>query len=141
MKINDQSSTNGYFIRSYSPERITIAYPDNSINTDDNSVVSSKLKVEALENSFIIMADQLIRDWVPRSIDELDKNHCEQLLSLKPEVIILGTGNSIQFPDLAWSASLFEVGIGLEIMDTGAACRTYSILAADGRNVAAALMI
>ena len=141
MKINDQNNTNGYFIRSYSSERITIAYPDESIDNDDSSAVSSKFKIESLENSFIIMTDKLIRDWEPHSIDELQKNHCEQLVSLKPEVIILGTGNSIQFPDLAWSASLLEVGIGLEIMDTGAACRTYSILAADGRNVAAALMI
>lgn len=141
MKISDDSNTDGYFIRSYTPGRITVA--SLHLTTESNSKTeapASKLKEEILENSFILSANRLIKDWLPQTTSDLGEEHSEMLVSLQPEVIILGTGSSLHFPNPAWSARFIEHGIGLEVMDTGAACRTYAILNADNRNVVAALM-
>ncbi len=141
MKISVDINTEGYFIRSYAPGRITIAFPRSSSEIlEESAPASGKFQEEILENSFILTSNSLIKDWSPKSITDLNAQHAEQLISLQPEVIILGTGHSICFPDQSWMASFYQNGIGLEIMDTGAACRTFSILASDGRNVAAAMM-
>ena len=141
MKISDDSNTDGYFIRSYAPGRITVASahltPESSSKTE---APASRLKEEILENSFILSANRLIKDWPPQTTSDLSEEHSEILVSLQPEVIILGTGVSLHFPNPSWSASFLEQGIGLEVMDTGAACRTYAILSADSRNVVAAFM-
>ena len=63
------------------------------------------------------------------------------LLELAPEIVLLGSGNSLLWPDAAIVAPLAEAGIGYEIMNTAAACRTYNILVGDGRRVAAALLM
>ena len=141
MKISVGTNTDGYFIRSYARGRITIAFPrsPDEILTE-STPNSSKFQEETLENSFILTSNSLIKDWAPKSISDLNAQHAEQLISLQPEVIILGTGHAICFPDQVWMAPFYQNGIGLEIMDTGAACRTFSILASDGRNVAAAMM-
>ena len=142
MKISDDSNTDGYFIRSYAPGRITVASKQLSADTTGETAPSeSRFKEETLENSFIISANRLIKDWPPQTIDDLTNDHSKMLLSLQPEVIILGTGMSLRFPNPVWSASFLEHSIGLEVMDTGAACRTYGILSADGRNVVAAFIL
>ena len=60
---------------------------------------------------------------------------------MKPEIILLGTGASFVFPDRARLAPLYNAGLGVEVMDTPAACRTYNILLGEGRNVVAALIL
>ncbi len=141
MKISDDSNTDGYFIQSYTRGRITVASAhfttESSSKTD---APAPKLTQEILENSFILSANRLIKDWPPQTTSDLSDEHSEMLISLQPEVIILGTGLSLHFPNPVWSARFLERGIGLEVMDTGAACRTYAILSADNRNVVAALM-
>jgi len=153
MKISDDSITDGYFIRSYTPGRITVASLHNkelgeelTTETDaDNhanvSTSSSRLQEETLENSFIISPSKLIKDWSAQSIGDLSEEHSQMLILLQPEVIILGTGSSLRFPNQAWSARFLEHRIGLEVMDTAAACRTYAILSADNRNIIAAMML
>jgi uncharacterized protein len=63
------------------------------------------------------------------------------VLMRAPEIVLLGTGPRLRFPSPAVYASLLKARIGVEVMDTAAACRTYNILAAEGRRVAAALML
>ena len=58
-----------------------------------------------------------------------------------PELVVLGTGAALRFPEAAARAVLLERGIGLEVMTTAAACRTYNLLAQDGRRVAAGLIL
>ena len=79
--------------------------------------------------------------WPVHSFEDLASVHFEQILALKPELVILGTGSKLRFPSPALSYSLINAGIGLETMDLGAACRTYNVLAAEGRAVLAALLI
>jgi uncharacterized protein len=73
--------------------------------------------------------------------DQLTAEHFAQLAELKPEVVLLGTGKTQRFIHPRLSRALTEAGIGVECMDTAAACRTYNFLMAEGRQVAAVLLI
>jgi uncharacterized protein len=75
------------------------------------------------------------------SFDELGPAHFEALAQLGVEVVIFGSGPRIRFPRPAWLAPLAQRRIGIETMDTAAACRTYNILAQEGREVAVALLL
>lgn len=79
--------------------------------------------------------------WNCKRFDDLDASHFEQLAALQPELVIFGSGQQIRFPQGLWIKSLIEQQIGLETMDTRAACRTYNVLAGEGRKVIAALLI
>jgi uncharacterized protein len=96
---------------------------------------------ETLTRSFILGADLLLRDWPPTAMGELRAEHLAALLGLQPELVILGSGQRQERPPLEALVPLIEAGIGVEVMDTGAACRTYSVLAAEGRRVALAVVI
>lgn len=93
------------------------------------------------ETSLIVLPDAPVETWPPRSITELTETHLAPVLAYRPEIILLGSGATLQFPARELRAALANLGIGVEIMDTHAACRTYNILAGEGRNVAAALII
>jgi len=80
-------------------------------------------------------------DWELAAFDDLTPGHFERLADLAPEVVIFGSGGRIRFPRAAWLRPLVEGGIGLETMDTAAACRTYNILAQEGRHVVVALLL
>ncbi len=92
-------------------------------------------------NSLLLMPRQIIQEWPVGSAVELEPVHFEPVLALEPELIVLGTGVSQVFPRPETYAAIMGAGIGIEIMDTGAACRTYNILMSEGRLVAAALII
>jgi uncharacterized protein len=79
-------------------------------------------------------------DWAG-SFEELGPQHFELLARLQVEVVIFGSGRKIRFPQPAWLAALSARRIGVETMDTAAACRTYNILAQEGREVAVALLL
>jgi uncharacterized protein len=91
--------------------------------------------------SVIVTPATLVKDWRPTRIAELLAEDLEPLLQLRPEVLLIGSGLRQVFPERATMAALYSAGIGFEVMDTGAACRTYNVLAAEGRNVAAALIV
>jgi uncharacterized protein len=90
--------------------------------------------------SVILSAEALV-DWRPQHIAELTAADLEPALALRPEVLLLGSGARQVFPAPALLAQLYAARIGFEVMDTGAACRTYNVLVAEGRAVAAALII
>ncbi len=79
--------------------------------------------------------------WAAGGFDDLGAVHFEQLAGLEAEVVIFGSGPRIRFPRAAWLQPLMARRIGLETMDTAAACRTYNILAQEGREVAVALLL
>lgn len=87
----------------------------------------------------ILVMPQYFSLWDLNHIETLSQQHLLALLTIKPEVILLGTGNKLIFPNPAITQVLFAQRIGLEIMTTAAACRTYTALSAEGRNVLAAL--
>jgi uncharacterized protein len=79
--------------------------------------------------------------WDAQRFEDLAEQHFAQLAQLSVEVVIFGSGGRIRFPRGAWLKPLLERRIGIETMDTAAACRTYNILAQEGRHVAAALLV
>ena len=91
--------------------------------------------------NLVLMPDSIIADWAGGGFDGLTEADFAQLAAAKPDVAILGTGAALRFPPPRLTRALVEAGIGLEVMDTAAACRTYNILAAEGRKVAAGLLI
>jgi len=93
-----------------------------------------------LTSSALVAATTLL-PWRPASVADLTSADLEPLYTLAPEVVLLGTGARQQFPDAALLATLHARRIGVEIMDTPAACRTYNVLVAEGRSVVAALIV
>ena len=91
------------------------------------------------ESSVIVLPDRVVA-WEVESFDGLAEQHFAVLAGLQPEVALLGTGSRLRFPHPALTRSLAAARIGLEVMDLHAACRTYNILVAEGRRVAAALL-
>jgi uncharacterized protein len=82
-----------------------------------------------------------VQTWPPERIDQLQAAHFEQVLTLRPELVVFGSGTRHRFIAPALVRCLIEQGIGVEMMDTAAACRTYNILAGEGRCVLAALLL
>jgi len=79
--------------------------------------------------------------WACERFEDLGPEHFAQLAALGAEVVIFGSGERIRFPRPAWVAPLIARRTGVETMDTAAACRTYNILAGEGRHVVAALLV
>jgi uncharacterized protein len=109
-------------IRTYAPGRIVV-----------NDTV--------YQGSIIVLPDRVLPEWPPQTFDALAPMHIAILAALELEVVLLGTGSRLRFPAPEILAPLITTGIGVEVMDTGAACRTYNILMAEDRKVAAALLM
>lgn len=122
MKMHQDSTNGSYRIVRYGPDGVQI---------------NEQLYTESL----LLMPDQVVTPWPPKRFDELNGSHLAEAQNLNPEVILLGTGVQQQFPDRAVMRPLLKSGIGLEVMDTGSACRTFNILMGEGRRVLAALII
>ncbi len=122
MKINLDPPGGHYAITAYRPGMVTV-----------NGAVYTR--------SLIVTPEQLIPDWPPRRLDEMTAAHVAAVAALSPQVVLLGTGPRLCFPPSALLAPLLAAGIGVECMDSAAACRSFAVLGAEGRRVAAALII
>ena len=91
--------------------------------------------------SLVVSGERLVTDWPVDSVNALTADHLAAIVELKPEVVLLGTGRTFAFPEARLLAPLHTAKIGVEVMDTPAACRTYNILLGEGRNVVAALIV
>ncbi len=96
---------------------------------------------EKKHNSIVISSRGVCLDWPCQRFDDLSAANFAHLAALRPELVIFGSGASLRFVPPQWLQGLMEHRIGLETMDTAAACRTYNILAAEGRHVVAALLL
>jgi uncharacterized protein len=92
-------------------------------------------------HSIIVLPEAPVVEWAVSAFDALTPEHFAALLPAKPELVIFGSGARIRFPHPRLTAALAAARIGVETMDFMAACRTYNILVAEGRRVAAALLI
>ncbi|MFC3530638.1 Mth938-like domain-containing protein [Vogesella facilis] len=91
------------------------------------------------QGSLIVTGDSIL-PWGPASFEALTEEHFSALLALQPEVVIFGSGQRLRFPHPRLTAALANAGIGVEVMDSNAACRTYNILLAEDRQVIAVLL-
>ena len=122
MRFAEDINDAHYLIHAYAPGQVTV-------------------NVEVLTCSLIVSPEQLIRDWPPTRFEELNADHLHIAAVLHPEILLLGTGAQLRFPHPSLLAELYSQGIGIEVMDTAAACRTYNILVSEGRRVVAALLM
>lgn len=95
---------------------------------------------EEFTQSLLLMPDYC-RSWQIDSIGQLQATDLLELLKLEPQLILLGTGNNLLFPASNITEAVIQRNIGIEVMSTQAACRTFAVLAAEGRKVLAALII
>ncbi len=122
MKFAQDSQDEGYVITAY----------------DDDSV---SVNGKAFSQSLIITSSQLDENWDISGIELLTADHVNRVLSYQPELIIIGTGNKLIFPAVEVYSAIIKLGIGVDFMDTRAACRTYNILMSEGRDIVAGLIL
>ena len=96
---------------------------------------------EKIERSIVIGSRGEKFDWQCTRFEDLTEEHFTQLAATQPELVIFGSGTRLRFAPPAFMRALMQKRIGIETMDTLAACRTYNILAGEGRQVIAALLI
>ena len=121
MKLHLDAPVGTYLIRSYAPGRLVVG--------------------ETTYTTSLIINPTTIAPWRPATSSELGISDLEPIFALTPEVVLLGTGERQCFPNPSLIAALASRRIGLEVMDTRAACRTYNVLASESRAVVAALML
>lgn len=122
MSLTQDFSDANYLITRYEPGRVFI-------------------NQEPYSNNLIICPNKLISPWKANDIKELNESVLIDIFELKPELVLLGSGEQLVMPEAKIIAEFAQRKIGLESMNTHAACRTYSILVAEGRHVAAALFL
>jgi uncharacterized protein len=93
-----------------------------------------------IDTSVIVLPERIVETWGASRFDELAAAHMATLAGLGSEIVLLGTGKLLRFPRPELLRPLVQAGVGLEVMDVQAACRTYNILATESRKVAAALL-
>ena len=121
MEFNLEVPHNHFFIRSVSEKGIRI--------NDDYFTVP-----------FIISGQRIVPEWNIGSLDDINEASLQVIFELEPEVILIGTGNTQVFLPPPIQAHFFRRKLGFEVMKTDAACRTFNVLASEGRHVVAALI-
>jgi len=111
----------------------------NSISRHDGSRVW--VNGEVHQSSLLVPWRGEVQAWPLTRFEDLSEAHFEQILAMKPELVIFGSGPRIRFAKPALYQQLIQARIGMETMDLAAACRTYNVLASEGRSVLAALLI
>jgi uncharacterized protein len=133
MKITLEQSGAIYTLHSYRDGVITVRPPNGAADDEE--------RLLRLKGSCLLSARQLVTEWPPQQLAELAAEHLKAIHTLKPELLLLGSGDKLRFPAPAQQAGLVGLGIGYEVMDTAAACRTYNLLVAEGRKVVALLFV
>ena len=122
MKLSEDYTDGSHIIQSYE---------------DDSVVVNSK----CFTRSFLVSNTSLNENWGIDHIDQMTHEHWHDIVKFKPEVILIGTGKKIVFPHPSSYAPAIEQGIGVEFMDSYAACRTYNILLSEDRFIIAGIIL
>ena len=123
----------GIQIHGYQTGAITLRHAPNSTATNQPLVTH--------RSSLILSNVTSVHDWNVAQISELELHHFALVWEIQPEIVLLGSGQRMLFPPQEIRQEFALKGIGLEAMDTSAACRTYNVLMSEGRNVMACLII
>ena len=122
MKFQPETSSTGNVISRHEPGRVWVG-------------------ATAWNRSVIVPWQGQALDWDLAGFDALSAVHFERILALRPELVLFGSGARLRFPHPSLLRALIERRIGVETMDTPAACRTYNVLASENRSVVAALIL
>ena len=121
MEFNLEVPQNQFFIRSVSEKGICVNH-------------------DFFNRPIIISGQRIVPDWNVASVEDINEESLQAVFDLEPEVILIGTGNTQIFLAPAIQVHFFRHNVGFEVMTTDAACRTFNVLAAEGRHVVAALL-
>ncbi len=125
-------------VQGYDPGEIRLALPRHLAG---DLHVDPETGLATLASSFLLGRTFVDPRWPPAGFGDLNAEHLAAVLAHEPELVLVGTGDRLQFPADTVLRPLQAAGIGYEIMDTPAACRTFNILAAEDRLVVAALLL
>ena len=122
--------------------KIEINNEDSNVNKilsySDNCF---KLNNRLIRTNLVISKNRLYEDLLTNNFQDFTLQHLQKIISWHPEIILIGTGKTNNLPNFEWANHANNNNIGLEIMDTGAACRSYNLLLDEGRNVVACLFL
>lgn len=121
--------------------QLTLEQPDHEFFLRGANGSAARVNDRVLERSFVIAPDRLVEDWPVTDPRALRPEDLEPLLSLQPEVLLLGSGAAQAFPPAAVMAACLGRGIGIEVMTNDAAARTFNVLAGEGRRVVAGFVL
>ncbi|MEY4363249.1 MAG: hypothetical protein RLZZ24_601 [Pseudomonadota bacterium] len=133
MKFQPDRS-NAPAVLSYGADWVVIRGALSDTNSDQPTT-------EKHQRSLVLCSHGQRRDWDCDRFEQLTPAHFAQLADLSVEIVIFGSGQRQRFVSPAWLAPLMQQRVGIETMDMAAACRTYNILASEGRRVALALLL
>jgi uncharacterized protein len=142
MRFSLDEKSDVYTIRSYGPGYVEFSvptYPEEAVELLKEGLRQDEGR-QKISQSVIVLPNQL-QGWPPGSFLELEEFHFQSLLDLEPEIVLIGTGDRLHFPAPYLVEPLLRHQIGVEFMNTAAACRTYNILVGEGRRVVAALLM
>ncbi len=128
-----------YIILTRMPLAEDIITSSHRITAYDRGTIS--VNEEIYSQSLVMTADSILCPWPVSSLEYLDADSLAPIFESNPTVVLLGTGERQVFPDARIFAQFGERGIGLEVMDNGALCRTFNILVAEDRDVTAAIIL
>jgi uncharacterized protein len=118
-------------------------HPDSSDGPSVSAIGSDWLRLDGqrIDRSVVFSSKGAWRAWSCARFDDLSASDFESLIEEGCELVLFGSGQRLRFPRAEWIAPLIRRRIGIETMDMGAACRTYNVLAAEGRHVVAAILL
>ncbi len=117
--------------------QLNLERPDYQYALRGADGASALVNDRRLIHSFVVAPDTLVEGWSVTDVGTMQPADLDTLLELRPELVVLGTGAVQRFPPAAVMAACLQRGIGIEVMTNAAAARTYSVLAGEGRRVAA----
>ena len=123
----------GIMIHSVQPGEVVLKLPTGNPATP--------YRKECYTTSLLLGGSDQLQDWPVNHLNELNLGHLEPVWNTMPDIVLLGTGQKLIFPTIEVLQGFGTRGIGFEVMDTAAACRTYNVLLAEGRDVMALLII
>ena len=121
--------------------KFTLEPPAGANLVRSYSATELRIGEQRVQRSCLVTAERLITDWPPASFEELAPAHLEAIFALGPELVLLGTGPAQRFASAAVRAEFARRSVGLEVMQLGAACRTFNVLVQEERRVLAALFL
>jgi len=118
----------------------TLEVPQNQFFIRSVSTAGIRVDQEVFVRPFIISSQRIVPQWDVERVEDIDEKSLQAIFDLEPEVILIGTGDKQVFLPPATQVHFFRRNLGFEVMTTDAACRTFNVLAAEGRHVVAALI-
>jgi len=133
-------TTSKLSVRSYDSGRINIALAATSASKE-NQIEAEAPSIRQMSSSFILTPTNIIENWQYSDVDDFTNESFTPLLEQQPELVLLGTGTNIKFPSQQILHGFHKAGIGIEVMNTASACRTFNVLVAENRFVVAGFLL